>query len=97
MRCGGRYPPKKMKEIFLKRCVTTAKEVGAGHEKGNGGPEGSVGCAGAGIRSSSPQLSLQGINEELQRFTLEKGDDGANDDNNTEEDHLSCWSRNQLT
>ena len=79
----------------MKRCVATAKAVGAGDDEEDGGFDDAVGDAGASSNSTAPPLSLtarmQAIEHELQRFTLEKGldDDDDNDDGSTGEDDLS--------
>ena len=75
--------------------------MGAGLEEEDGGPECSVGGVGASSDSPSPPLPvgarMHGTEQELQRFTLERGDDYANDDGSTGEDDLNWWSRHQLT
>ena len=61
-----------------------------------------VGDAGVSSNSTAPPLSLttmmQAIEHELQRFTLEKGldDDNDNDDESTGEDGLRWWCRHQF-
>ena len=81
--------------------MATAKAVGAGDDEENGGLDDAVGDAGASSNSTAPPLSLtarmQAIEHELQRFTLEKGldDDNDNDDESTAEDYLSSWCRHQ--
>ena len=75
--------------------MATAKAVGAGGDEADRGLDDAVGDAGASSNSTAPRLSLtarmQAIEHELQRFTLEKGldDDDDNDDGSTGEDDLS--------
>ena len=94
--------PRKNKRGFLKWCPATAKAVGAGGDEEDGGLDDAVGDAGASSNSTAPPLSLttkmQAIEHELQRFTLEKGldDDNDNDDESTGEDDLSWWCRHQF-
>ena len=88
--------------MILKRCVATAKAVGAWGDEGDGGLDDAAGDAGARSNYTAPPLSLtakmQVIEHELQRFTLEKGleDDNDNDDESTGEDVLSWWCRHQF-
>ena len=99
---GGETPGKKQKKKgFLKRCVATAKAVGAGDDEEDGGLDGAVRDAGASSSSTAPPLSwtamMQTIDHELQRFMLEKGldDDNDNDDKSNGED-ISWWCRHQF-
>lgn len=68
---GGGEPSKKIKKIPM------VKAVRAGKKGANGRPEGSVGDAGSGIKSTSKPLSLQartqGAEQELRHFTLGRG------------------------
>ena len=88
---GGEAPRKQEKKCFLKRCVATAKAVGAVDDEEDGGLDDAVKDAGASSNSTAPPLSLtarmQVIEHELQRFTLEKGldDDNDTDDESTGE------------
>ena len=76
--------------------------MGAGDHEEDGGLDDAVGDAGATSNSTAPPLSMtarmQAIEHELQRFTLEKGldDDNDNDDESTGEDALSWWWRHQF-
>ena len=78
------------------------KAVGAGDDEEDGGLDYAVGDAGVSSNSTAPPLSLttmmQAIEHELQRFTLEKGldDDNDNDDESNGEDDLSWWCRLQF-
>ena len=82
--------------------MATAKPVGAGDDEADGGLDDAVGDAGASSNSTAPPLSstarMQAIEHEIQRFTLEKGldDDNDNDDESTGEDDLSWWCRHQF-
>ena len=68
----------------------------------DGGLDDAVGDAGASSNSTAPHLSLtrrmQAIEHELQRFTLDKGldDDNDNDDESTGENDLSWWCWHQF-
>ena len=80
--------------------MATAKAVGAGEDEEDGGLDDAVGDEGASSNSTAPPLSLTArmlaIEHELHRFTLEKGlDDDNNDDESTGEDDLS-WCRHQF-
>ena len=99
---AGEAPRKKQKKRgFCKTCVAMAKAVGAGGDEEDGGLDDAVGDAGESINSTAPHLPLtarmQAIEQEIQRFTLEKGldddDDNDNDDVSTGEDNLRwrCW------
>ena len=95
--CGvdGGETPRTQERGCLKRCVATAKAVGAGDDEEVGGLDAAVGNAEASINSTAPPLTLtsrmQAIEHvELERFTLEKGLDDDNDsDESTGEDDLS--------
>ena len=49
---------KQKKKLFLKRCVATAKAVGAGDDEEDAGLDDAVGDAGASSNSTAPPLSL---------------------------------------
>ena len=58
----------------MKRCVATAKAVGAGDDEEDGGLDDAVGDVGASSNSTAPPLSLtarmQAIEHKLRLFTL---------------------------
>lgn len=90
-----------MKKSVSMRCIATDKAVSAGDEEENGGPQGGVGGAGVSSGSTSPltslQATMQGAEQELQRFTLYRGiDAAANHDDSTGDDELSWWSWHQF-
>ena len=101
---GGETSRKKQqKRGILKRCVGTAQAEGAGDDVQDGGLDDAVGDAGASNNSTAPPLSLtatmQALEYELQRFTLEKelNNDNDDDDESTGDDDLSwCWCRHQF-
>ena len=82
--------------------MATAKAVGAGDDEEDGGLDDAVRDAGASSNSTVPPPSLtarmRAIEHEFQRFTLEKGldDDNDNDDESTGEDDLSWWCWHQF-
>ena len=89
--------------IFEEVCGDREGRVGAGDDdEEDGGLDQAVWDAGASSNSTAPTLSstarMQEIEHELQRFTLEKGldDDNDNDDESTGEDDLSWWCRHQF-
>ena len=75
--------------------MATAKAVGAVDDEEDGGLDDAVKDAGASSNSTAPPLSLtarmQAIEHELQRFTLEKGldDEDEDEEESTGEDDLS--------
>ena len=95
---GGETPRKQQKKRGIsKRCVATAHAVGGGDDVEHGGLDDAARDVGASSYSTVPPLSLtatmQAIEHELQRCTLEKGLDNDNDDDNesTAENDLSWW------
>ena len=83
--------------MFFEEVCGDGEGGGSGDDEEDGGLDDAVRDAGASSNSTAPPLSLtarmQAIEHELQRFTLEKGfdDDNDNDDESTVEDDLIWW------